>query len=335
MIAMTFITCHTEWVELRQLTCFVTVARHAHFTRAAAELHVAQPAVSAQIRRLEAELGAELFQRTTRSVALTEAGAAFLTRAQRALDELTAARADLDRLTGVLRGRVVLGAVQSLGRFDLPDCLATFHRTHPAVRVALTSGNSRRMLRSVRSGELDLALTPLPAELREPPADLAVRELFSDELVLVLPVDHPLAGRAALPIEALATEPFVAMPETSDLRRILTGLATSAGFTPEVRFESTDTRRMRDLTAAGLGVTLLARSVAEAPGSPVAVLPLAPQPLFRPLCLVSKQGRRTSAVLDVFGRFLAEQAQRGATTDSAPGTQATVSGSRTWGSPSA
>src|ERR1700676_3510807 len=122
-------------VDLQQLRSFAAVARHKHFTHAAAELHIGQPAVSQHIRRLEAELGVSLLSRTTRSVALTEAGRLMLGRAERALGELDAGLAELDQLRGLMRGRLTIGAMQSLEPYDLAASLAAFHRSHPAIDI--------------------------------------------------------------------------------------------------------------------------------------------------------------------------------------------------------
>src|ERR687888_104336 len=118
-------------MDLRQLRYLVALAEEGHFTRAAARMHIAQPALSQQIRRLEDELGLALVDRTTRRVALTDAGALLVDRARRALGEVDAARAELADLAGVRAGRLVIGAMQSLGPFDLSILLAIFHARHP------------------------------------------------------------------------------------------------------------------------------------------------------------------------------------------------------------
>src|SRR5881398_3208359 len=132
-------------MELRQLRYVVAVADHLHFTRAAEALHVAQPALSQQIRRLERELDLQLFARTSRTVALTEPGAAVVERARRVLGEVDAIAEDLDAMRGILRGRVELGSMQSLGPFDLPRLLADFHARHPGVDVVLRDRKSTRL----------------------------------------------------------------------------------------------------------------------------------------------------------------------------------------------
>src|SRR5215469_12417561 len=129
-------------MELRQLEYLVTVADEASFTRAAARLHVAQPGVSAQIRRLEREVGQELLDRTGRAVRPTEAGAAVLEHARAALAAIAQARLAVDELTGLVRGRVAMGVLTGCGGLDLAGLLATFHRRHPGVEISLTEDNS-------------------------------------------------------------------------------------------------------------------------------------------------------------------------------------------------
>jgi LysR family transcriptional regulator, transcription activator of glutamate synthase operon len=148
-------------VELRQLRYFDAVVRHGGFTRAAEHLHVAQPAISAQIRRLESELGATLLARTTRRVQLTHAGELFLARTRRVLTELDAGRAELGQLADVLRGRVRIGAVEALNPFDLPGALAEFHTRYPGVELVLRSMSmGQQLLTALDANDLDLAPTP-------------------------------------------------------------------------------------------------------------------------------------------------------------------------------
>ncbi|GAA0927245.1 LysR family transcriptional regulator [Pseudonocardia zijingensis] len=289
-------------MDLRQLAYLDAVVRHGGFTRAAEQLRVAQPAVSAQIRRLEAEVGARLLSRTTRSVALTHAGELVLRRARRAMAELDAARDELAGLAGGLLGRVRIGAIQALDPFDLPAALAAFHRRHPGVELALGSGALRSLLDGLDRGDLDLAIGPVPPGL---PTRYARTPLFTDELVLVTDPDHRLAGTDPLPMAALRDEPFVCLPADSGLRAILDRLAAEAGFTPRVPFETTHLPRLRALAAHGLGVALVARSVAEAPGPPVVVHGVDPGPLLRPVGLLHHTGTALGAAVQACRDFLA------------------------------
>src|ERR1044072_7627155 len=150
-------------MELRQLAYFVAVAEERNFTRAAEREHVAQPGVSAQIRRLERELGQELLDRSGRSVRLTEAGEAVLPYARGALAALEGARQAVGELTGLLRGEVAVGTVTS-HTADLPDLLAEFHDAHPAVEITLSEANSDQLLEGLRTGRLDAAIVSVGRE---------------------------------------------------------------------------------------------------------------------------------------------------------------------------
>src|ERR1700742_1663230 len=148
-------------MELRQLEYFVAVARHRSFTRAAEEIYVTQPALSQQIRRLEAELGLTLLSRTSQGVELTPAGADLFERAESILGEVAQARAELDQHAGVERGmvRVAAPAGDALG---LAHVLADFHGEHPGIRLALRQGSTDEVVGLVQRGGADLAVVSLP-----------------------------------------------------------------------------------------------------------------------------------------------------------------------------
>ena len=171
-------------MELRQLRYVEAVARERHFTRAAEELHVAQSALSHQIRRLEAELGAELFERTSRSVVVTEAGEAVAARARRILAEIDGVQGEVDELKGLVRGRISVGALLPAGEIDVPGLLARFSEAHPGIEVGLREGISGDLLGYLATDEIDAAFALLAAD---PPEDLAAEKLSEDELVAVFP----------------------------------------------------------------------------------------------------------------------------------------------------
>src|SRR5919107_5063842 len=149
-------------MELRQLEYLVAVAEDASFTRAAERLHVAQPGVSAQIRRLERELGHELLDRTG-GVTPTAVGAAVLPHARAALAAIASVRQAVDEVAGLLRGRAAMGVVTSYSAPDVPALLASFRRRHPGVDITLREGASDALADAVRDGALDLALVSVPA----------------------------------------------------------------------------------------------------------------------------------------------------------------------------
>lgn len=278
---------HDEYVELRHLASFAAVVRHGGFTRAAEALHLAQPAVSEHVRRLEAELGTSLLARTTRRVTLTRAGELVLRRAERVFDEVEGARADVAGLAGVLAGRVRIGAIQALEPLDLPRALARFARRYPGVELSLTSGRTAAFVADLLADRIDLALSPIPAAL---PDRLTATSLFDEELVLITPTGHPSAGRDGLGLADLADDPFVCLPADSGLRARLDRVCADAGVRPSVPFECNGLVRIRELVAHGLGVALLARSVAEAPGPPVVVHRVRPEPVRRSVGLMRRVG---------------------------------------------
>jgi LysR family transcriptional regulator, transcription activator of glutamate synthase operon len=292
-------------MELRQLAYFDAVVRHGSFTKAAQRLHVAQPAVSAQIRRLESELGTALLERTTRRVALTHAGELFLSRARQVLAQLDAARGDLAELGAVRRGRVRIGATQVLGSLDLPASLASFRRRYPGVSLALHTGLIAKLLGMLDTGDVDLVLGPVHDDL---PAAYQARPLVPESLVLVTPPGHPLAERRDVTLAAAGDEPFVCLPADSRLRAILTDAAAAEDFVPRVEFETYSPASIRDLVSAGLGVALLARSAAAGPGPAIGVCELAEAPEHPSIGLIRTRGRPLTPAARAFADHLAQTA---------------------------
>src|SRR6266571_4084183 len=280
-------------VELRQLVYFEAVVRYGGFTRAAQQLRIAQPAVSAEICRLEAELGAPLLERTTRRVALTHAGELFLTRTRAVLGQLEAARGELDELASVMRGRLRIGATQGLASVDLSGLLALFHHRYAGVTLALRTGLIGQLLDDLAAGDLDLVLGPIHADLA--PA-FAAEPLVAEEIVLITAPGRPLPGGGTVCLEQVRDEPFVCLAAGSGLHAILHAAATAAGFQPRVQFETYSPASIRELVSAGLGVALLAGSNARAPGPPVQVHELERPPSHPPIGVIHLRARTQNAV---------------------------------------
>ncbi|OZM80149.1 LysR family transcriptional regulator [Pseudonocardia sp. MH-G8] len=268
-------------MELRQLVYFEAVARCGGFTRAAADLHIAQPAVSAQVRRLERELGAALLARTTRRVTLTDAGALFLTRTRRVLAEIDAARRDVADVAAVLRGRVVVGATGVFGTFDLPAALAGFARRYPGVALSLHSGLLTDLVAELGSGATDLVIGPLEVSL---PSACSAHPLVSDRLVL-LAAPGRLSATSPVDLAGLADQPFVSLPEGAGLREALEAAVPGV----RVPFEVSTAVHVRALVAAGLGLALMPASSAEVPGPEVEVHDVRPTVAHPPFGLVWRE----------------------------------------------
>jgi DNA-binding transcriptional LysR family regulator len=246
-------------MELRQLAYVVAVAEEASFTRAAAREHVAQPGVSAQVRRLEAELGQPLFHRGATTVTLTAAGKAVLPFARAALAGAAGVRTAIDELAGLVRGHVAIGVVPSVGGW-LTDALASFHGQHPGVEITLVEDTSDALLDGVRSGRLDFALAGLAGAA---PAGLQTATVSDEELVAAVGPGHRLAGRRTISLRALGDERLIALPRGTGGRTALDEGFAAVGLTPRVAFEAGDPLVLMELAHRGLGVAILPASAPE------------------------------------------------------------------------
>lgn len=258
-------------MELRQLEYFVAVADEASFTRAAAKVHVAQPGVSTQIRQLERELGQALLDRSGRAVRLTEVGAAVLPYARAALAAVDGARLAVDELTELLRGRVAVGMVTSLGSFDLPGLLAAFHDEHPGVEITLTEANSDHLVDALRTGQLDAAVIGLAAA--DPPG-VGIQVLTDERIVVAVSHHHELAAAEIVTLDGLRDRPLISLPQGTGLRARLDQACAAAGFRPHIAFEAGDPLLLAQFAARGLGLAVLPESVAAARPAVLRSLPI-------------------------------------------------------------
>jgi DNA-binding transcriptional LysR family regulator len=277
-------------MELRQLRYLVALAEERHFTRAAAREHIAQPALSQQIRRLEEEVGVALVQRTTRRVAITDAGELLVARARRILAEVDAAHSELQGLRGMNTGHVTVGAIHTMGPVDVSLALAIFHERHPGVEFTVLEGSSEELAEMVRVDELDLAFLSVTERIES--HGLGLHQLVVEELVVALPQDHRLAGRRRVRMAELSDDEFISFRPGARLREILETAGRHAGYAPRVKLESNESPRIRRLVARGLGVAILPRSDVEGPGAAIAVAALAEPTLTRDITIAWREGRR-------------------------------------------
>jgi DNA-binding transcriptional LysR family regulator len=247
-------------MELHQLEYFVAVAEEANFTRAAARMHVAQPGVSAQIRRLERELGQPLFDRSGRAVRLTGVGAAALPHARAALAAVAAVRETVAELEGLIRGQVAMGMVTSAGPVALPEFLAGFAERHPGVEITLSEANSDVMVAALREGRLDAAVIGLADGV---PAGLDAQVVLDQELVAAVGPRDELAGRAEVSFAELAERPLICLPKGTGVRGVLDRAFAARGLNPRVSVEASDPNVLARLAMRDLGVALVPRSLAE------------------------------------------------------------------------
>ena len=297
-------------VELHHIRYFVSVARHQSFTRAAAENMVAQPSLSQQIRRLEEELGAPLFDRSRTPVRLTEAGEALLPHAEAILRQVEAAKAAVEERLGLRTGRLVLGSLPMTGSRVLPRVITAFRRRYPGIQVILREESTQRLTELALAGETDLTLTTLP--LGSP--GLLAQPLLTEPILLALPPDHPLVlevtgptGVRPVPLSAVADEPFLIMKPGYGFRDLVLEACRAAGFVPQIAFESAQIETLQAMVAAGLGVTLVPAMAADRSLRPAPVfVPLAGDPLTRTLALAWRRDRPLPRSAEAFLRLSSE-----------------------------
>lgn len=300
-------------MELRHIQSFVLVARHGSFSRAAAALGLAQPALSLRIKQLEEELGVRLVDRATRPLRLTEAGLAFQDRAERIVAEADLAHEEMQALAGLEGGKVVVGALAALASIWLPPVVARFVARHPGVRVTVRERNTEELARLLGTGQLDLAVLHEVPELypgtgRYP--GLQVEQLFDEELVVVVAPDHPLAGRRSTTLEQLRNEPWVFVARGSGLAHSLGQALDGAGFEPRVAARCDSQATLRALVAAGVGISIIPRLPAEAASPALAVLRLRPALAAHTTAVAWRRDSRLSNAGEAFLAVVREHAGR-------------------------
>jgi DNA-binding transcriptional LysR family regulator len=256
--------------ELRQLRYFVAVAEEGSLTRAAARLHVAQQSLSQQIRTLEAQLGAPLFERSSRGVALTDVGAVLLREARPVLAQAERAAEAVRRAARGEQGELRVGFLGSVANYFMPPVVRAFRERHPDVTLHTEDLAIAALVAGLREGSLD-------AGLSRPPLvdDLESEVVLREPVAAVLPAGHPLADRAGLTLADLADEPWVLTPRASwpPWHRKYDDDFARAGFRPRVAQRGTTPQGLLALVAAGVGVTRLPLSSRSLRDSGVAFVP--------------------------------------------------------------
>lgn len=249
------IAMHHGCMELQQMRYVVAVAETNSFTRAAERCLVVQSALSHQVARLEKELGARLFERTSRRVRLTPAGEAFLPAARQCLDAAERAAAEVAAAVGEVRGRLAIGLIPTVTAVDVPAALRDFHERYPQVRISLRIGASDELIEQTAAGTADVAFLGLPTTKQ--PRGVAAHELARGNLLAVVAPDHPLAGEPSVSLRRLSREVFVDLPAGTAGRAQSDQAFAAAGLTRDVAYEVTSADYVTRLVAPGLGVALL------------------------------------------------------------------------------
>ena len=240
-------------MELHQLRYFCAVAETGSFSRAAEHSHVSQPSLSQQILKLEAELGARLFDRLGRSVRLTEVGKTFLPRARAVLRELEAARGDVVESKDSISGQVAVGAIPTVAPYFLPPVLASFSKRFSESAVTVIEEITPVLLERLRAGSIDIAILALPVRGHE----FDALPLLTEPLFAALSKKHTLARRTAIALRDLRKEPFLLLRDGHCFRENALAACDRARVSPQVVFESGQFSSLLGLVGAGMGVSLV------------------------------------------------------------------------------
>jgi len=291
-------------MELRQLRYAEAVARHQHFTRAAEELHIAQSALSHQIKRLEAELGTELFSRNSRSVTVTEAGEAVAARARGVLDQVDGLRHEVDELRGLVRGEIRIGATLPAGEIDVPTVLVRFSEAYPGIEVELHEGTAGDMLGHLAENRIDASFCLLA---EDPPPEIAVEPLSEEEIVAAFPAGKG-PDRDRVTAAELTRHSLIIPRVGSATQQAADEFFARAGKTLDASLESGDPFFLRCLVSAGFGAALLPRTLTRREGPPIDVRGLRPA-IRLPATLIWHARRHQTPAARAFIDFIRVEAR--------------------------
>ncbi|TDF98323.1 selenium metabolism-associated LysR family transcriptional regulator [Paenibacillus piri] len=246
-------------LNFHQLHIFYTVAEKGSFSHAAQALHMTQPAVTMQVQALEDYFGTKLFHRTTKKIELSEAGRTLMPYAKRSIDLMKETDVSMSKFTHMLEGRLHLGASMTVGEYILPRLLGPFGKEYPNISVSMKVINTRQILDEVLNHQLNFGL--VEAEIDHP--DVHTEAVLNDELVLIMPPDHPLAQVPVVTMNDVLEYPFVLREQGSGTRRVMEEELARAGWDPgamKIVNELGSTGAVKSAVEAGLGISILSQS---------------------------------------------------------------------------
>lgn len=287
-------------MDVRQLKFFLGVAACESFTRAAEQLHIAQPALSIAIKKLEEELDVLLFNRRDRKISLTAEGEALLLHAQGILQGVSNAKQEIADLRGLLKGEVRVGLTPMLSSFFFPRIIASFKQRHPGLRISISGDSAWSIQRKIESGELDIGVIA-----GDVPKGLDSHHLLREEIVACVYPSHPFAGRKKVALRELLGEPLLNYQEGYHLRELIDMLCAREGITPAVVAESNLFSLIRSLVKEKLGLAFFLKMVV-ARDAEVAAISSDP-PLFMDLYIAWKKNSYLSRANRAFVDFLIQE----------------------------
>ncbi|MCM3568647.1 LysR family transcriptional regulator [Neobacillus mesonae] len=240
-------------MEWDQINYFQTVAKVQHITKAAKHLSISQPALSRSIAKLENELGVQLFDRKGRNIYLNRYGVMFLRRVEQSIKEIETGKQEIWDEIHPDYGTISLSFIPSLGISIVPEILSAYHKMHANVKFQLHQASNKEIVDQIKARKIDLALIALLHEDEE----VIWQPLLTEELFLIVSIDHKLAAYDEIELKRIQNEPFIAFKDVNELQTIINHLCHKAGFSPKVVFEGEDIGTVSGLVGAKLGVSLV------------------------------------------------------------------------------
>jgi DNA-binding transcriptional LysR family regulator len=247
-------------MTLEQLRIFIAVAEREHVTRAAESLHLSQSAVSSAISLLEQQFGLNLFHRVGRGIVLTEAGRFLLPEARVMLARARSVEDAVKEFSSLTRGRITIHASQTISSYFLPPRLARFHAIYPGIELVVVAANTAQVARAVMHGEAELGFVEGP--ISDP--QLAVEPVGTDEMMIVIPPQHPWARKATLTPEDLVSETWVLREDGSGTRSVMADALAALGVDPQklrISIALPSNEAVRVAVEGGVGTTVLSSLV--------------------------------------------------------------------------
>jgi DNA-binding transcriptional LysR family regulator len=245
-------------VEIHQLEYVLAVAKYQNFSLAAEEIAVSQANLSQQIKKLEKELGVELFRRSTRSVQLTSAGEEFVRHAERILEDIQQIKNLMGKHTNLNRGKIRIGAIKTIAYLGIASIISRFQQTYPGIQLELYEAHSFDLIKKLQASEIDVAF--INAQSEQFP-DVEFHPLIRDELVVVTPSGHRLGKKKVVEVSELANEKFLVL-KNSTIHRSLVDMCRQAGFEPNIILAGSQIETIRGLVEEGIGISLFSSRVA-------------------------------------------------------------------------
>lgn len=280
-------------MELRDLQIFMAIVKHGSYTKAANVLFISQPTLSKSMKRLENELQAQLLQRTTRQLQVTDIGAVVYEHGQKILYNLQELGQSIQDIRDVQLGTIKLGIPPLIGTLFFPEIARAFHQEYPKVTLELVERGAKRISELVHSGQVDVAFVVLP--IVEP--TFTIVPFIEDDFVLYVHKEHPFAQCAEVSVEDLKNEKFVLFSNEYALHDFVIRSCENEGFSPDIVYKSSQWDLIVELIGLNLGVTILPRAIYEKQSNPnVKIIPLTDSLIWK-IGLVSLKDRYKSFAL--------------------------------------